>query len=299
MIVNTRLACDSKKCGLYLEMLERQYPFLQRQVIGKTCFGREIQAVRLGEGETCSLVVGAHHGLEWITSLVLLRYIEHFCHCWQEGRELLGYRPAEMAQTRSCWVVPMLNPDGVDIALRRIPTERLAEVTALCPWEQLPCCWQANGRGVDLNHNYDALWQQGKALEPVYGILGPGPTRYGGEAPLSEPESRALAEFTEKISPRLVVAYHSQGEEIYYSFGENTPRAGSQMADLLCGVSGYRKMEPEGIAGCRGYKDWFISRFHRPGFTVEVGRGKNPLPLEQFPEIYRKNLPLLLLASLL
>ena len=39
--------------------------------------------------------------------------------------------------------------------------------------------------------------------------------------------------------------------------------------------------------GNAGYKAWFISEFSKPGFTVEVGRGKNPLPLSQFAEIYR------------
>ena len=55
----------------------------------------------------------------------------------------------------------------------------------------------------------------------------------------------------------------------------------------------------EGITSCRGFKDWFIETYDRPGFTVEIGKGTNPLPLEQFPEIYRKLRELLLLAATL
>jgi g-D-glutamyl-meso-diaminopimelate peptidase len=47
-----------------------------------------------------------------------------------------------------------------------------------------------------------------------------------------------------------------------------------------------------------GYKDWFIKMYRRPGYTIEVGRGENPLPIEQFPEIYRAVLPILVEAAL-
>jgi len=47
-----------------------------------------------------------------------------------------------------------------------------------------------------------------------------------------------------------------------------------------------------------GYKDWFIQQFRRPGYTIEVGTGENPLPLEQFDEIYLDNLGILVVAAL-
>ena len=47
-----------------------------------------------------------------------------------------------------------------------------------------------------------------------------------------------------------------------------------------------------------GYKDWFIKHFRRPGYTIEAGSGENPLPLSQFPEIYRDNLGILVTAAL-
>ena len=37
-----------------------------------------------------------------------------------------------------------------------------------------------------------------------------------------------------------------------------------------------------------GFKDWFIDKFRRPGFTVEIGIGKNPLPPERADSIYRQ-----------
>mgnify|MGYP000817358184 FL=1 len=53
---------------------------------------------------------------------------------------------------------------------------------------------------------------------------------------------------------------------------------------------------PDGIASYGGYKDWFIRAFKRPGFTIEVGLGENPLPIEDFPQVYTRTLPLMLEA---
>lgn len=38
---------------------------------------------------------------------------------------------------------------------------------------------------------------------------------------------------------------------------------------------------------------------HRPGFTIEIGRGKNPLPIEELEPIYARLLEMLLLTMLL
>ena len=45
-------------------------------------------------------------------------------------------------------------------------------------------------------------------------------------------------------------------------------------------------------------KDWFIQTYRRPGFTIEVGTGENPLPLSQFEEIYTASLPILVAGAM-
>ncbi len=83
--------------------------------------------------------------------------------------------------------------------------------------------WQANARGVDLNHNFDAGFELCKQAEQSAGILGPGPGKYGGERPESEPETRSICRFIRTQPVRQLYAFHSQGEEIYYQYGEHTP----------------------------------------------------------------------------
>lgn len=300
MIVNTKLACGSRKYVDYVTTLAKRYPdVVHLHPMGHSVWNTPLYAIQLGEGPTSCIITGAHHGLEWMTSLLLLHFVELVCLHAHLGRQLLDYDIPYLLGTRCAYLVPMVNPDGVDIALRRIPTEHLHTITAMCPWEELSTRWQANAHGVDLNHNYPAAWQQGQDLERKYGIFGPGPTRYGGTAPESEPETRALMQLTRSLHPSRVIAYHSQGEVIYDDFQGYRPKGTSQLSQLFCSVSGYTVDAVRGIAAARGYKDWFIQEFDRPGFTVEVGCGFNPLPIEQFDDIFHKNLEMMLMAWLL
>ena len=149
-----------------------------------------------------------------------------------------------------------------------------------------------------MNHNYDAAWELSKEAEISIGIYGPGPTRYSGPRAFSEPETRAVRDLTYEINPRLVLAYHSQGEIIYWNFLDLAPPESIPIGMALERVSGYRLDETHGIASYAGYKDWFIQEYRRPGYTIEVGFGVNPLPISQFDRIYRDNEPLLLQAAL-
>ena len=176
----------------------------------------------------------------------------------------------------------MVNPDGIQ---KGIEDPKLARI------------WQANARGVDLNHNYNAGWELARAAEQKLGIKEPGPTRYGGEFPESEPETKAMVSLSRREEFHLAICYHTQGEEIYYQYGTYHPRRSATLAKAFAQVSGYRLAVPDAIASHGGYKDWFIQTFQRPGFTIEAGHGKNPLPFYQLEEMYRKNKPLLALAA--
>ena len=69
-----------------------------------------------------------------------------------------------------------------------------------------------------------------------------------------------------------------------------------EIANKLSEASGYRLEVTPAESGYAGYKDWFISAFNRPGYTVEAGSGENPLPISQFDEIYSDNKNLLVTA---
>jgi g-D-glutamyl-meso-diaminopimelate peptidase len=74
---------------------------------------------------------------------------------------------------------------------------------------------------------------------------------------------------------------------------------GKKMAEIFAASSGYALDVPTGLAVGGGFKDWFIDKFHRPGFTVEIGKGKNPLPAEDGEEIYQQIKEMMMLGLLM
>ncbi len=280
-----------------IEKIKKDYPNTEIGTIGKSVWGKKLYYIRLGKGRLKLMYSGAHHGMEWITSAMLMKFASAFLESEAHGTALGGFNTAVLSGRASLYIVPMLNPDGVRLSALGIPNrlsliekQRLLRMNGSQDFGK----WQANANGVDLNHNYDAMWQKSKDMEKEYGIYSPGATRFSGTAPESEPESRAMADFTRKHGFDLTIAFHSQGKVIYHGFlGKNPPRS-QNIANAFTKISPYQLDTTEGIASYGGYKDWFVDKFNRPGFTVEVGTGQNPLPISQLPLIYKETLPIML-----
>lgn len=290
------------------EIMERQirglrarYPFLEVGSAGQSVMGKNLYTVRLGRGSNQVSYNASHHANEWITTPLLMKFIENFAKAYATGGRLGNYSTPQIWSRSSIYIVPMVNPDGVDLVNYwpnypdpAYETAARINTTGL----PLPSVWKANIRGTDLNLNYPAEWEREHELEIEQGITGPAPRDYGGPAPLSEPESAGMVNFTRNHSFRLVIAYHTQGEVIYYQFENLQPPESTTIAQLFSSVSGYTISSNPGEASYAGYKDWFIQDFRRPGFTIEVGQGVNPIDISQFPTIYSQNEEILLLGAL-
>ena len=262
------------------ELLER-YPSLESSVIGRSMIGRDIDCLKIGKGRRCILAVGAHHGMEHISSLALYDFVDFLAKKESSGALYAGVNIPYILSKFSFFVIPCVNPDGVELQLhgasegpmylRQIRMNGGADFSD----------WQANARGVDLNHNYDYGFAEYKRIEAAEEIL-PGKTRYSGEYPESEPESKAVADFIRALSPVAVVSFHTQGGEIFSMPKEERTH---RIAERIAGQIGYRHVEPKGHAAYGGLSDFSGAALGIPSFTVELGRGENPLPQDLLPPI--------------
>ena len=280
-----------------IDALCKKYPFIKRMFVGKSCLGKEITGLKIGNGAEYNLIAAAFHGSERLTALVCLMFIEQLCFALKENVKFCGVSPQNLLRRRGVIFVPCVNPDGCDISLlgETACGDDCKKLYNLCKGDFSH--WNANARGVDINHNFDADWENLHKKEQSAGIFGPAPTRYGGPFPHSEPETAALVELCRKNYIRQATALHSQGEVIYWKFGASTPYKSKPLAEIMATSSGYSLDVPESLATGGGFKDWFIKEFRRPAFTVELGRGKNPLPITDASEILEKVKEMLLLCS--
>lgn len=286
----------------WLGQLQQNYPeHFELVSIGSSWMERQLCCAVLGSGNEAVVFVGAHHAMEWISSQILMRFLEDALKHLQDKTRFLGYHVSAIFKKSRLYIIPMLNPDGVELSQNGMDPEHFL-------YERLVrqnggsgdfSGWQANLRGVDLNHNYDFFWYEQKNLEQQNGIVTGGPSRYGGETPESEKETAALCEFLRVIRPKLLLSFHSQGEEIYCDMGPSALPGSLNTASLLAHLCGYSLCEATGLSACGGLKDWFMSSFGKPAFTIELGCGENPLPLSQFEGVYKKVLPMLLNAPAL
>ena len=279
-----------------------RYPALvQREVFGQSVRGTPLYALTVGEGPRELLLSAAHHANEWITAPLLLRYMEELLRAFVAGESVGGGAAEDIFYRCRLVFVPLVNPDGVDLVNGALPEPWYSRAEAIArQWPAIvfPDGWKANAEGTDLNLQYPALWETAREIKFAQGFTGPAPRDYVGPAPLSAPESRALSALTRREDPDLVLAFHTQGEEIYWKFLDREIPGSRALGELLARVSGYSLEETPYASGFAGYKDWFIDSFRRPGYTIEAGRGENPLPLSQFEAIWRACAPLITAAAL-
>lgn len=302
-IVNTHIPITSESSDRYIQQITAMYPFCRSELLATTAFGRPIRTLVIGNGPRKVIYSASHHANEWITSLVLLKFAEEMAVAISENGCIGGVDARQIADTATIYLVPMVDPDGVDLVVGGIQSGELQYETARhladnYPGIPFPEGWKANLLGVDLNLQYPAGWLQAREIKFSQGYTRPGPRDFVGRSPLGQIESRALAGYTEYIDPELVLAYHTQGRVIYWQFQDYVVPGARELGEEFARVSGYSLEDVPFESSFAGYKDWFIQRFRRPGYTIEVGEGENPLPLEQFDQIYQDNLGILTTAAL-
>ena len=281
--------------------LKARYPFIETSTAGTSVMGKQLYSVKIGQGGKEVFYNASHHANEWITTPVLLKFIEDYSNSYATGKTIYGKNAKELYDMATLYVIPLVNPDGVDLVTGAIMQDtdfyrNALEISKNYPDIPFPDGWKANIEGVDPNLSYPAMWERAKETKYSLGFTSPAPRDFVGNEPLAAPESRSVYDFTKKHNFRLTLSYHTQGSVIYWKFADYNPEGSYEIALEFQKASGYEVSETPTVSGYAGYKDWFIMEYNLPGYTIEAGQGENPLPLSQLNRIYNDNLGILILG---
>ena len=298
-IVPTDVNYTSKILSFNLNSFQKVYPFLSFETIGRTVLGLPITAIKFGNGEREIFYNASIHANEWITSMLLMKFLENLCKSYVNNTNIYGTNPRDLFSNVSLYIVPMINLDGVDLVTGLLNknsygynmAERIAYDFPNIPF---PDGYKSNIEGIDLNLQFPADWETAKEIKYAQGFTKPAPRDFVGFGPLTAPEATAIYSYILKHNFKIMLTYHTQGRVIFYEFQGNEPPESREIAELFSKVSGYQISSPEESSSYAGLKDWFILYYKRPGFTIEAGIGINPLPISQFDSIYRENLGILI-----
>ncbi|MDR0813122.1 MAG: peptidoglycan-binding protein [Oscillospiraceae bacterium] len=303
-LFSDKIRVSSAYMHFFASGLSARHPFIQTDSVGQSVSGREIYAMKIGSGAREVFVNASHHANEWITTSLCMKYIESYAKAYAFGGSIYGISAKAMYDRASLYMIPLVNPDGVNLvtgAAEHSPGEYATAKVIAGDFPEIPFTggWKANIAGTDPNLQYPAGWEQAKEIKYAQGFTKPAPRDFVGPGPLTAPESLAVYNFTLRHNFALTLSYHTQGEVIYWKYDGFEPEGSYDVARLFADVSGYALDLTPAESGNAGYKDWFIASYNRPGYTIECGKGIAPIPLTQLDTIYRQNEGILTLAQVL
>lgn len=157
---------------------EEEVEYSRQEVLGQSVNGQDIIAYQFGTGSTDIVLIGGIHGAySPNTAELAQRAVEYFSD------------DATVPESVTVSIIPAMNPDGADMA------------------NNIEGRFNANG--VDLNRNFDCNWQSEGMWQSR--------TVNGGDAVFSEPETRAVRDFIERVNPDAVIAYYSSADGVFAS----------------------------------------------------------------------------------
>lgn len=192
--------------GLSSELTKLHTEFqeiVSMQPIGKTYEGRSIFAVRITgnvsnqNNKPALMAIFTQHGDEHDVTDLAVGIIKYLADNYGKDK-----RVTDLLNQKEVWIVPMMNPDGVEYDLSGAVK---------------PFSWRKNRRptgegtyGVDLNRNWGRKWDASIPEDLAKDLSDKNSPFYAGEEPFSEKETQAMRDFLlSHPNITIFVDYHS------------------------------------------------------------------------------------------
>lgn len=276
-----------------LSLTAKYDEILSFERLTKTSQGRYVYLLKFGnpDADRKILITASIHAREYMTSQLVMSMLEEYLSEY-DAVQRNGKSYKDSMGNLCFYILPMINPDGVAISqygLSGVSGNKEKEWLRNKENEGYSLTQiKANAGGTDLNRNFPTGFgtDKNKAKEPSL-------LNYPGKAPLSEPESQAVAEVIDEIHFEACINYHTQGEVLYYGMIGNTKtneKKNDELMRIVYKHTRYYPILPKDMPN-GSLSDYFQRIQNEPSITVEIGRLENPVPIDQFKAIYKKNFP--------
>ncbi len=277
------------------EKLKNMYPeLIKTSSIGKSVEGRDLLLIEFGKGKKKVFVCGTHHAREYIATTYLMYAIDQYAYCYRTGKNWGKYNPRSILDEITFCIVPMVNPDGVNLVQNGIEsTQHALSLSGMGLYEGKKYgyeSWKANVRGVDVNWNYDKDWSIERNKN------GRGSSGFNGEYPNSEPETLAMTNYVDSNSFEAYLSFHTQGQIFYWADSTENPLYLQQAIKKDTGFSGIQET-CTGVGG--SFFDYVYRKFNKATITVELCPyvGNYPYPDRNFDTVWKPAKNILLLVG--
>ncbi len=289
------------------ELAEKYPEHFSYYSAGKTPDNHEMYICTVGNPEApkCVYITAAAHAREYCTSLLLMMEMEYYLKTYEEGYYLdVNYK--DMLNEICFVLLPMQNPDGVDLSIAggpsairdlglRLEIQNMFNKEDKEYYEQykkhnslIYRRWKANAQGIDLNRNYPFGWE--KMNESTQ----PASTGYRGETPLSAPEViiqiNVLKELMKEKDVVFCISYHATGNDLSWEvegMEKEFKKEVETIVNKIVYVTSYQpNMNNMGLyddgVPLGGYTDWLNGEHIVPAITIEILPGSVYLPLDGY-----------------
>lgn len=276
-----------------LNLLQSKYPSCFRyELRDSTCQGRKIPIVYLGDSTATKhiMIQASMHAREYMGTQLVMSMLEFYASQYETGTyKQTAFR--DMFKNVCLVVMPMVNPDGVEIAQKG---EEGALTDDVKQWVRKSTeagishnQIKSNARGVDLNRNFRNGFGKGKLAKKSKNY-----SHYAGAFPYSEPETKLMLDVSRQFDYYCFLNYHTSGNIIYYGCQNASKMINNkalQIAQMIKRHTKYPYYGPNTAPPLGSWADEVEILYKRPSVTIEIG-SKNPVPINEFDQIYEKNL---------